>query len=202
MALRAGSVGPGLEAGRGAPARAGRAGAGLAEVGRRAPGRGRWCPRPSRVVRGPSAPAPLRPVRRVRFPPPRGAPPRVSRVARRPARSTSPDPPSRGAEGEGAAGRARARAPAVRTARVSAGRACPGGSGGAGPPATAASRGRGAPVRRRAGSRASGVGRARTGVGPASWTVLAARPPRCGRFGRHPTAGSELVRTRGIRLSN
>ena len=51
--------------------------------------------------------------------------------------------------------------------------------GGKGPGAggfPAARWGCGAPVRRRAGSRASGVGRARTGAGPASWTVLAAPP--------------------------
>ena len=33
-----------------------------------------------------------------------------------------------------------------------------------------------------------------------SW--LRGPPPAGGRFGRHPTAGSELARTRGIRLSN
>ena len=178
MALRAGSVGPGLEAGRGAPARAGRAGVGLAEVGRRAPGPGRVLDRFSRGVPAVFAGAGFRAPRRRRAPCPRLA---------RPAPSPS------GGGGRSSAGR-----------RVAGLRGLGGGCRrgrvvrwGRGPRGAA-----GHPVRRRAGSRASGVGRARTGVGPASWTVLAARPPRCGRFGRRPTADSELVRTRGIRLSN
>ena len=132
MALRAGSVGPGLEAGRGAPARAGRAGVGSAEVGRCASGS--WAAVPS--------PAPARGVSR--------RPPRRAAVLPGPALPFAPEarprprrlPRSRGGR---AAGDPRGRAEG---AAGEAGRLRGGAGGAAGPAGPVGDRGPRPPARR------------------------------------------------------